>query len=56
MILPFTLALLLATASPAAVCQPEPKETAAREAVWNAHLSHLSVLARLLPDAPTPGY
>ena len=52
MTLSLTLALLLSTSSPAAVCQAEPRKTAAREAVWDAHLSNLSVLARLLPATP----
>ena len=52
MTLPLTLALLLATSGPAAVCQPEPRESAAREAVWNEHLARLPVLARQLPTTP----
>ena len=47
-----TLALLFIPTSLAAVCQPEPKESPAREAVWNAHLSALPGLGRLLPSTP----
>ena len=52
MTLPIILALLLATPSPAAVCQPEPKESPAREAAWNAAIGRLPALARSLPAAP----
>ena len=52
MTLPFTLALLLSTSSPAAVCQAEPRKTAAREAVWDEHLAGLPALARSLPSTP----
>ena len=45
------LALLAALSSPL-LCQPEPKESAAREAVWNAQLAHLPVLERQLPARP----
>ena len=47
-----TLALLFTGTGLAAMCQPEPKETPAREAVWNARLSALPGLARLLPSTP----
>ncbi|MGY2896900.1 M23 family metallopeptidase [Deinococcus sp. UYEF24] len=52
MTIPFVLTLLLATSGPAVVCQPEPKENPAREAVWNEHLDRLPVLARQLPARP----
>lgn len=47
------LALITALGS-SLLCQPEPKESAAREAVWNAQLAHLSVLERQLPTQPDP--
>ena len=48
----FMLALLLDTSGPAIVCQLEPKENSAREAVWKEHLDRLTVLARQLPAKP----
>ncbi|MFC4452808.1 M23 family metallopeptidase [Deinococcus sonorensis] len=47
---PLVLALLLSTAAP--LCQPEPKESPAREAVWDAQIARLPALARSLPAAP----
>ncbi len=52
------LALLLtflpvpALAAPTVICQPEPKESAARERQWNQAIARLPDLARRLPAAP----
>ncbi|WP_407539506.1 M23 family metallopeptidase [Deinococcus radiomollis] len=40
------------SASPVPLCQPEPTESAAREAVWNAAIARLPALARTLPARP----
>ena len=52
--LPFLLtALTPVQAAPAALlCQPEPRESPAREAVWNARIAALPALSRRLPAAP----
>ena len=47
---PLVLGLLLATSSPSPLCQPEPKESPAREAVWNKDIAELPALARALPS------
>ena len=52
MIFPLVFALLLATSAPTPTCQPEPKESAAREAVWDAYVAKLPALARQLPATP----
>jgi peptidoglycan LD-endopeptidase LytH len=52
MTVPLLFALLLATASPSPLCQPEPKESAAREEVWNARIEALPALERRLPARP----
>ncbi|MFC4637199.1 M23 family metallopeptidase [Deinococcus hohokamensis] len=40
--------------SSAPICPPEPKESPAREAVWNRALANLATLSRQLPAAPDP--
>ena len=50
--LPIAALLLLSAASAAPLCQPEPRESAAREAAWNADIARLPALARLLPAQP----
>jgi peptidoglycan LD-endopeptidase LytH len=52
MTVPLLFALLLASASPSPLCQPEPKESAPREAVWNARIAALPTLERRLPARP----
>ncbi|WP_407570809.1 M23 family metallopeptidase [Deinococcus altitudinis] len=61
---PFVVGLLLAASSslaasgrvsgPSPLCQPEPAESAGREAVWNAKIARLPSLARTLPARPDP--
>ncbi len=51
MTVPFLFSLLLAL-PPAPICQPEPKESPAREAVWNASIARLPALEKALPGQP----
>ncbi|GGR07441.1 M23 family metallopeptidase [Deinococcus ruber] len=50
----FTLALLFGVTYVAAapLCQPEPRESPAREAEWNADIARLPALSRSLPARP----
>ena len=52
MTVPFLLSLLLAVSPAAPLCQPEPKESPAREAIWNARIAQLPALEKGLPARP----
>ncbi len=54
MIVPLVLALLLTAPAPTPLCQPEPKDSPAREAVWDAHIAALPTLEQGLPAQPDP--
>jgi peptidoglycan LD-endopeptidase LytH len=46
------LASVLAVSTPTRLCQPEVKESPAREARWDAKIARLAPLARTLPASP----
>lgn len=45
----FLLSLLLTVSPSKPICQPEPKESPAREAVWNAKIAQLPALEKAFP-------
>ena len=49
---PLLFALLLSVPSLQPLCQPEPNDPPAREAVWNARIAGLPALSRSLPARP----
>jgi len=52
MLAPLLIALTLSVPNPHPICQPEPKDPPAREAVWDAQIARLPALSRSLPARP----